>query len=97
MIAVVVDFLAAGAYPYELDYAKGGDKDLTLTMTANGQPIPAASLLSLTPVVPTPSQVGQIQQLQLTAVDSRGAVLSGLPVGFTVSGIKFRKKKRLNH
>jgi hypothetical protein len=38
---VVVNFPAAGAYPYELDYAKGGDKDLTLTMTANGQPIPA--------------------------------------------------------
>jgi hypothetical protein len=65
VIAVVVRFPAAGAYPYELDYAKGGDKYLTLTMTAYGQPIPAASLLTLTPVAPTPSQVGQIQQLQL--------------------------------
>ena len=84
---VVVNFPAAGAYAYELDYAKGGDKDLTLTMTANGQPIPAAALLTLTPVAPTPTQVGQIQQLQLTAVDAGGVALGGVPVGFTVSGV----------
>jgi RHS repeat-associated protein len=84
---VVVNFPAAGAYPYELDYAKGGDKELTLTMTANGQAIPPAALLSLSPVAPVPAQVGQIQQLQLTAVDASGMALSGLPVGFTVSGV----------
>ena len=40
--SVVVNFRAAGAYPYELDYAKGGDSHLTLenlpvTVTVTGE------------------------------------------------------------
>jgi hypothetical protein len=30
--AITVNFPAPGVYPYEVDYAKGGDKNLTLTM-----------------------------------------------------------------
>jgi YD repeat-containing protein len=89
---VVVNFPAAGAYPFELDYAKGGDKDLTLTMTANGQPIPAAALLTLTPAAPAPMQGGQVQQLELTAVDSSGVALAGLPIGFTVTGVNAQSR-----
>ena len=30
--SITVNFPAPGMYPYEVDYAKGGDKNLTLTM-----------------------------------------------------------------
>ena len=46
---IVVNFPAPGAYPYELDSAKGGDNKLTLSLQANGAPIPAAALLTLAP------------------------------------------------
>ncbi len=81
-----MNFPAAGAYPYELDYAKGGDKNLTLTMLANGAPVPAAALLTLTPATVPSKTAGQIQQFVLTAADADGVALSNLPVTFTVTG-----------
>jgi hypothetical protein len=41
--SITVNFPAPGVYPYEVDYAKGGDKNITLTMLARGAPIPPAS------------------------------------------------------
>ena len=84
--SIVVNFPAAGAYPYELDYAKGGDNKLTLTLQASGAPIPAASLLTLAPTSVGAIAAGQIQQLVLTANDPNGVVLPNLPVTFTVAG-----------
>ena len=49
-ISIVVNFPAPGVYLYEVDYAKGGDNSLTLTMTAGGAPIPAAPILTMTPI-----------------------------------------------
>jgi RHS repeat-associated protein len=83
---IVVNFPAAGAYPYELDYAKGGDKNLTLVMKANGSLIPASVLLTLTPSTVPTSAPGQIQQFVLTATDADGQALANLPVTFTISG-----------
>ena len=34
--SVTVNFPAPGAYPYEVEYSKGGDKNVTLTMLVNG-------------------------------------------------------------
>jgi len=84
--AITVSFPAAGAYPYELDYAKGGDNRLTLTLQANGAPIPAAALLTLTPASVSSLRAGQIQQLVLSATDANGVVLPNLAVTFTVTG-----------
>lgn len=39
---LVVDFPAAGIYPFELDYSECCAGELALTLTANGQPIPSA-------------------------------------------------------
>ncbi len=83
---ITVNFPAAGAYPYELDYAKGGDNKLTLTLLATGAPIPAAALLTLTPATAPSITAGQVQQVTLTATDADGVVLTNLPVAFSVTG-----------
>jgi hypothetical protein len=69
---ITVNFPAPGVYPYELDYAKGGDKNLTLTLQSGGIPIPAAALLTLTPNNPPSIQVDQVQTLNVAATDSEG-------------------------
>jgi hypothetical protein len=51
---IVVNFPAAGSYAYELDYAKGGDTQMTLTVLADGAAIGSTALLSLSPTT-TPS------------------------------------------
>ncbi len=84
--SIVVSFPAAGVYPYEVDYAKGGDKNLTLTMQSGGVPIPAAALLTLTPSTVPPITQGQIQTLTLQATDARGIALSNLLVTVNISG-----------
>jgi len=40
---LVVNFPAAGSYPFELDYSNCCDGTLTLTVFANGAPIPPAA------------------------------------------------------
>jgi len=65
--AITVNFPAPGVYPYEVDYAKGGDKNLTLTMLAGGTPIPASALLTLSPSQAAPIQVEQVESLNLAA------------------------------
>ena len=62
---IVVNFPAAGTYPYELDYSKGGDSKLTLTMFGDGAAIPAATFLSLTPQRVPSATGGTISQLTL--------------------------------
>ncbi len=83
---ITVNFPVAGAYPYELDYAKGGDKNLTLIMKANGALIPASVLLTLSPPTVPTSATNQIQQFVLAATDADGQALANLPVTFTVTG-----------
>src|SRR5258708_20010227 len=83
---IAVNFPASGAYPFELDYAKGGDNKLTLTLQANGALIPAAALLTLAPSTVPSITAGRVQQLTLTATDADGVALSNLPVTFTVAG-----------
>ena len=41
---ITVNFPSAGVYPYELDFAKGGDNKLTLTMLAGGVLVPIVCL-----------------------------------------------------
>ena len=84
---ITVNFPTAGVYPYELDYAKGGDNQLTLTLQANGPMIPAAALLTLTPNTVPSTTVGGVQQFTLSATDADGVVLANLPVTFTVTGV----------
>ena len=83
---ITVNFPAPGAYPYEVDYAKGGDNKLTLTMQAGGVPIPAAALPTLAPAQAPSIAAGQIEQFMLTATDADGVALSNLPVTFAVTG-----------
>ncbi len=62
---VTANFPAAGAYPYGVDYAKGGDNHLTLTMLSGGAPIPPLTVLTLTPNSTPTITSGQIQTLQV--------------------------------
>ena len=75
-----------GVYAYELDYAKGGDNQMTLTILADGAPIGAAALLSLTPAAVSSTTGRAIAEFALTARNGAGFVLAGLPVAFTVTG-----------
>ena len=84
---ITVNFPTAGAYPYELDYAKGGDNRMTLTMQASAAPIPAPVLLTLTPASTPSITAGQVQQLTVTATDSSGVVLAYVPVTVNVTGV----------
>ena len=83
---ITVNFPAAGNYPYELDFAKGGDPRVTLTMLADGAPIPAAALLTLTPARVPSTTAGAIATFNVMAVDAGGFALSNLPVTFSVAG-----------
>jgi len=85
---MTVNFPAAGVYPYEVDYAKGGDQNLTLSMLGgNGFPIPSAALLTLSPAtVPSITQ-GQIQTLALQASDPDGVALANQAVSVSINGI----------
>ena len=84
--AIVVNFPAAGVYPYEIDFAKGGDGKLTLRMLANNAAIASNTQLTLTPVLVSSTTSGQAQSLVVTAKDDSGVVLSNLPVTVTVVG-----------
>ena len=84
---ITVNFPTAGAYPYELDYAKGGDNKMTLTMQASAAPILAPVLLTLTPAAAPSITAGQVEQLTVTATDSSGVVLAYLPVTVNVTGV----------
>ena len=85
--SIVVNFPAAGVYPYEVDYAKGGDNNLTLAMTAGGAPIPAAVLLTMTPNTEPSTTAGQFVALTIQARDLNGAALPNVPLSVTVAGV----------
>ena len=85
--AVTVNFPAPGVYPYEVDYAKGGDKNLTLTMLAGGAPIPPSALLTLSPPQGSPLQVAQIEILNVSALATDAVAIASLPVTVTVVGV----------
>ena len=85
--AVTVNFPAPGVYPYEVDYAKGGDKNLTLTMLAGGAPIPPSALLTLSPPQGSPLQVAQIEILNVSALATDAVAIASLPVTVTVTGV----------
>src|SRR5262249_45365759 len=85
--SITVNFPAAGVYPYEVDYAKGGDKNLTLTMSSSGIPIPAAALLTLSPSTVPSITGGQIETLNVAATDADAVVLANQQVTVTVAGI----------
>ena len=85
--SITVNFPAAGFYVYEVDYAKGGDKNLTMTMLSGGTPIPASTLLTLTPTVLPSAQAGQVETLQVLATGTDGVALPGLQVTLNVTGV----------
>jgi hypothetical protein len=91
--AITVNFPSAGVYTYEVDYAKGGDNKLILTMLAGGAPIPAATLLTLTPNVVPSTAAGQVQSFNLAVADVNGVALSGLPVTVNVAGVNQQSRQ----
>ena len=90
--SITVSFPAPGVYPYEVDYAKGGDKNLTLTMLAGGAPIPPAVLLTLSPAQTMPNQVDQIEILNVSALTPGGVALASLPVTVNVTGVNVQSR-----
>src|SRR5207244_6437340 len=82
---ITVNFPSAGTYVYEVDYAKGGDKNLTLSMTAGGVPIPTATVLTLRPGVVPAIAAGQVQVLNIAATDADGIALQNVPVTVNVT------------
>ena len=85
--AITVNFPEPGVYPYEVDYAKGGDKNLTLTMLTGGVPVPPAALLTLSPSQAPSIQIQQVESLNISAQGSDGTALASLPVTVTVTGV----------
>jgi hypothetical protein len=85
--SITVNFPAPGVYPYEVDYAKGGDQNLTLTMTANGAPIPPAALLTLSPSQGATQMLDTVESLNVAALGADGVALDNLPVTVTVTGV----------
>ncbi|MGA2435799.1 MAG: DUF6531 domain-containing protein, partial [Bryobacteraceae bacterium] len=83
---LVVNFPAAGAYPFELDYASGGGPKLTLVMSTDAGPVPPATTLLLTPVSVGTMKGGQLETFTITAVNSDGSVASNLPITLTIAG-----------
>jgi RHS repeat-associated protein len=85
--SITVNFSAAGVYPYEVDYAKGGDSKLTLTMYSGGAAIPAATLLTLSPAVSPAAPAGQSQSFVVSATTGAGVALTNLPVTLNITGV----------
>jgi RHS repeat-associated protein len=83
---VVINFPSAGSYPYELNYAKGGDSRLTLTVLTAGKPIAPAVQLKLTPGSLPPATAGQVRIFSLEAHTAEGTILPDHPVAIHVSG-----------
>src|SRR5258708_7547672 len=70
---LVVNFPAGGTYPFELDYSDCCEGQVAFTLTANGQPIPATTALTLD--VRGVASSGQVQGLQhIEAVVASGQV-----------------------
>jgi len=82
----VVNFPAAGSYPFELDYTTSGGVDLTLVLSGDSGPVPPSTALLLAPYAVSTLAGGQLQTFTVTAVNSDGSAAQGLPVILTIAG-----------
>ena len=89
---VIVNFPAAGTYPYEVDYSECCGGQLVLTMTSgatNPTGIPPTGSLTLTPNTVQPLPVGGSQAFNVFASDASGAPVPNVSVGLEVTGADF--------
>ena len=87
---VIVNFPAAGNYPYELDYTEccGGQLAITMTTSATSSGgVPPTGSLTLTPNTVQPLPVGGQQAFTVFASDASGAPVPNVSVGLVVTGV----------
>ncbi len=87
---IVVNFPAAGTYPYELDYNEcfgGSPLSLNLSVgTSSTTGLAPNSSLTLTPLSPSSLPTGQNQSFTVLATNAAGAPVSGTTVSLSTYG-----------
>ena len=85
---IVVNFPAAGSYPYEVDYTEccGGQLAITMTQGPARTGVPPSGSLSLTPITIVAKPVGQTQFFTVAAMDASGVPIADLPVVLSITG-----------
>jgi YD repeat-containing protein len=97
--AIVINFPAAGTYPYELDYYEccGGELSMTLTTNVNtpqgsfNGTVTPSGYLALTPTNPASLPTGQTQTFTIAATNASGAAAPNAAISFIVSGANQRQ------
>lgn len=89
---ITVHFPSPGSYPYEIDYAETnvGGLSLTLALASNSLAVPPAGALLLMPITTVSKYTTESQTLSVKVLDINGAVMSGVPVTFAISGANQR-------
>jgi RHS repeat-associated protein/uncharacterized repeat protein (TIGR01451 family) len=86
---IVVNFPAAGTYPYEVDYTENFFGQLSLTMTTastGGHGVPPTGSVTLTPNTVASKPAGQTQSMTATVADGSGVPLANLGVALVING-----------
>jgi len=85
---IIVNFPAAGNYPFEIDYAECCDGALTLSLVTGEGTLANSAKVSLTPSIATvkPLKVGQAVTFIAHVADGQGASLSSVSVELQVAG-----------
>jgi RHS repeat-associated protein len=83
---VVVNFPAAGSYPFELDYFEDQGGQIALTMAVGTVGAPPTGSLVIAPYNPSSINTGQLETLTVTAKDASGAAVPNLGVALNIDG-----------
>ncbi|HEV8579091.1 MAG TPA: Ig-like domain-containing protein [Thermoanaerobaculia bacterium] len=91
---IVVNFPAAGSYPYEVDYSECCAGQLALTVTAgnvSNHGVPPTGSLKLSPLTLTAKPTGQAQTLTVEAFDGSGLPVANAGLALIVNGPNARE------
>src|SRR6266404_7662010 len=91
---LVINFPAAGSYPYEIDYSESTGQGISLgLMIGSGAnvPMPPTGALGLTPVSPASLATGQTQTFTVQVIDATGAAIPNVTILLLVSGANTRQ------
>jgi RHS repeat-associated protein len=91
---IVVNFPAAGTYPYEVDYSECCGGEIALTVAAgnvSNRGLPPTGSLKLSPINLTAKPTGQTQTLTVEAFDGSGLPVEGAHLAIVVSGPNARE------
>jgi RHS repeat-associated protein len=92
--AMVINFPAAGTYPFELDHDEcmGFGLSLNLSIGSNSTPgLPPTGALSLSPITPSSLPTGQTQTFTAQVTDATGSAVPNAIVALSVTGANLRQ------